>query len=386
MVNERRGRASREKQVVNRKECCDLIVQALDRHLTLPIQGKLTQKKLFQGLAGMAASNQSIHSASYTLTDAPCETSFRYHLNKLDISELEGINNLILTYSIRDVLKRGTAYRFAIDITHDPYYGEIIDKNEGYVIHSQLKKSTTDFYSYVTVYAINKDRQMTLAVYPLRRGVSKIAYLSRCLDQIASCVLGIEVLCLDREFYAKKVISFLKSREIPFIVPVKCHGTQMKAILDGRKSRFASYIMKSKPADLILRIAIAVKYYQGKGGKHGAKNLGYVVSGIGWNPQKVHDVYRSRFAIESSYRMRNQVKPRTSTRDPLIRYLYAIVSFLLKNVWVVLLWRHVSRQQRGPQTVDSRGFRFVVFQLVIWDYICHSLKFIHQIHLSKSPN
>jgi len=385
MVNERRGRTSRKEQEVNRKECCDLIVQALDRHLTIPIQGALTQKKLFQGLAGMAASNQSIHSASYTLTNVPCETSFRYHLNKLDITELERINNLVLTYSIQDVLKQGGAYRFAIDITHDPYYGETIEENDGYVIHSQLKKSTTDFYSYVTVYVINHDRQMTLAVYPLQQGMSKIAYLARCLDQIASCGFGIEVLCLDREFYAKKVITFLKSRKIPFIVPVKCHSNQMKDLLDGRKSRFATYVMKSKPADLILTIAIAVKYYQGKGGKHGSKNLGYVISGIGWNPQKVHTVYRSRFAIESSYRMRNQVRPRTSTWNPLIRYLYAIVSFLLKNVWVILLHRYFCRHQRGPSTVDSRGFTFVVFRLVVWDYICHLLKFICRINSLKRP-
>ena len=124
---------------------------------------------------------------------------------------------------------------------------------------------------------------------------------------------------------------------------------------------------------------------QGKGGKHGSKNLSYVVSAIGWNPQKVHDVYRSRFAIESSYRMRNQVKPRTSTRNPLVRYLYAIVSFLLKNVWVVLLHRYFSRQQRGPRTVDSRGFTFVVFQLVVWDYICHLLKFICRVNSGKRP-
>jgi putative transposase len=84
----------------------------------------------------MAASNQSIHSASYTLMKVPFETSFRYHLNKLDISELERINNLILTYSIQDVLKRGTAYRFTIDIPYDPFYGETIDENKSYVIHS----------------------------------------------------------------------------------------------------------------------------------------------------------------------------------------------------------------------------------------------------------
>lgn len=118
----------------------------------------------------------------------------------------------------------------------------------------------------------------------------------------------------------------------------------MKSLVDGRKPRFTTYTMKSKPADMILRIAIAVKYYLGKGGKYGSKNFGYVVSGISWNPYKVHDVYRSRFAIESSYRMRNQVKPRISTRNPLIRYLYAIVSFLMKNVWVVLLLRYFSRQ------------------------------------------
>ena len=385
MVNERRGRSSRKDQAVNRKECCDLVVRALDHHITIPIQGKLDQKTLFQGLAGMAASNQSIHSATYTLTEIPCETSFRYHLNKLDIDELERINNLILTSSIQNVLKRGTAYRFAIDVTHDPYYGETVEENTEYVIHSQLKKSTTDFYSYVTVYVINKDRQMTLAVYPLRQGMSKIAYLARCLDQIASCGFGIEVLCLDREFYAKKVIEFLKSREIPFIVPVKYHGNQMKELLNGRKSRFAIYTMKSKPADLILTIAIAVKYYRGKGGKHGSENLGYVISGIGWNPQKVHNVYRSRFAIESSYRMRNEVKPRTSTRNPLIRYLFAIVSFLLKNVWVVLLHRYFSRPQRGPRSIDSRGFTFVVFRLVVWDHICHLLKFICRIYSVKRP-
>ncbi len=38
-----------------------------------------------------------------------------------------------------------------------------------------------------------------------------------------------------------------------------------------------------------------------------------------------------------SYRMRNQVKSQTSTKNPVIRYLYAIISFLLKNVWIALL-------------------------------------------------
>jgi len=36
------------------------------------------------------------------------------------------------------------------------------------------------------------------------------------------------------------------------------------------------------------------------------------------------------FAIESSYRMRIVVKPKTSSKNAIIRYFYALISFLLK--------------------------------------------------------
>jgi len=37
------------------------------------------------------------------------------------------------------------------------------------------------------------------------------------------------------------------------------------------------------------------------------------------------------FAIESSYRMRIVIKPKTSSKNAIIRYFYALISFLLKN-------------------------------------------------------
>ncbi len=52
------------------------------------------------------------------------------------------------------------------------------------------------------------------------------------------------------------------------------------------------------------------------------------------SPRKV--TYRRRFAIESSYRMRNQVKPKTSSKNATIRYFYALISFLFENIWLCL--------------------------------------------------
>lgn len=380
----KRGNTRSTNSHLKPQECCACAVAALDQHLTIPIQGKLTQTDLFQAVVGMAAMNQSVHSITGLLEHVPCETSLRYHLKKLDMDALEQENNAILTHFVHHVLKPGNAYQFAIDYTNDPYYGETTDENEPFIIRSKRKKSTNEFYSYVTLYVTTRNRQMTLAVYPVRQGISKVEYITRCLDRIAELNLKIEVLCLDREFYTRKVFGLLTRLQVPFIVPVRKHGKRMKKLLQGTQSRYAEYRMKAKPP-LLLTIAIAVTYAKGKRGKHGVENLGYVVGSITWSPHRVHQTYRSRFSIESSYRMRNQVKPRTSTKNPVIRYLYAIISFLLKNVWIALLWMHFSPVKRGPRTIEMRAFRFDCFIVIIWEAIRASMGIVKGIPVLRHP-
>ena len=145
MASPIRGNTSRGESVLRKKECCDLVITSLEHSISIHIQGKLSQRTIFQALTAMAVDHQSIHSISNSLTLAPCETSMRYHLNKLSIQDLEPINNQILTGYIDAVLKRGHPYQFAIDYTHDPYYGKKNEENEDYIIRSRLKKSTTDF-------------------------------------------------------------------------------------------------------------------------------------------------------------------------------------------------------------------------------------------------
>lgn len=378
------GRTCTQSSFVHPKECCDLAVTALNSHVSIPIQGPLNQTTIFQILIGMATMQQSIHSISTVLEKSPCETSLRYHLAKLRIDDLEAANTAILTYQISSVLTPGEVYTFAIDYTNDPYYGGVSSENEGYIIRSQLKKSTNDFYSYVTISVITQNHQVTLAVYPVTKGTSKIAYIARCLDAITTKDLRILALCLDREFYTRKVIDFLTTAQIPFIIPVKKHGRAMKKLLIGTKSRFGEYIMRGKPP-LHLKIAIAVTYAKGKRGKHGLENLGYVVHGIPGKPQRIHEIYRSRFAIESSYRMRNLVKPRTSTRNPVLRYLFAIIAFLLKNLWMTVLWTRFSPVKQGPRTIEMGEFRFDQFKLFIGEAVRLTLKIVRKIPALRKP-
>jgi putative transposase len=352
--------------------------------LTIPIQGKLTQTDIFGAVVGMAAMSQSIHSIPGLLEGAPCETSLRYHLKKLDMDELEEKSPAILASGIHQVLKPEKSYQFAIDYTNDPYYGETMDENESSVRGGQRKQSTNEFYSYATLYVTSRNRQLTLAVYPVQQGVPKVEYVARCFHQIFALDLKMKVVCLDREFYTYDVFQFLIQNSIPFIVPVKKQSDRMKELLQGTRSRYAEYRMDGEPP-LDLTVAVAVKYPKGKRGKHCVENLGYVVGGIDWHPHRVHDRYKSRFSIESSYRMRNSGKPRTSTKNPVIRYLYAIVSFLFKNMWLVLLWTYFSPVKPEPQTIDMGAFRFNRFRLMIWSGTQIALGMVKGITVLREP-
>ena len=148
----------------------------------------------------------------------------------------------------------------------------------------------------------------------------------------------------------------------------------MKQILNGNRARSTQYGMKNSRKNILLDIIIDVKYLKGKRGKKGLETLGFVVFGVKWSPRKVSTVYRRRFAIESSYRMRNVVKPKTSSKNADIRYFYTLISFLLKNIWLYLQKKHFTIVKRGPQVVDEDKFRFDMFIILIEEWLRKKLR------------
>ncbi|MFA4849865.1 MAG: hypothetical protein WC626_09080 [Methanoregula sp.] len=87
-----------------------------------------------------------------------------------------------------------------------------------------MKDSTTTFSSYVSLYITTKGQWLTLAVFPVKNGVSKVECIRKFLGFIDDANVNIEVFCLDRGFYSNDVFSFLQMENIPHIVPVRKHG------------------------------------------------------------------------------------------------------------------------------------------------------------------
>ena len=62
---------------------------------------------------------------------------------------------------------------------------------------------------------------------------------------------------------------------------------------------------------------------------------------------QLHHYYRQRFGIETSYRLKNHCRIRTTTKNPVLRLLFVALAFILVNLWVYLMRAfHQSLQTR----------------------------------------
>ncbi|WP_187147656.1 transposase [Candidatus Nitrososphaera gargensis] len=75
----------------------------------------------------------------------------------------------------------------------------------------------------------------------------------------------------------------------------------------------------------------------------------YYATGNGVNipVERMFDLYRQRFGIESSYRTMKKSRGRTSSKSAVLRLLHILVSFVIQNEWVYIKWQYLSKTTRG---------------------------------------
>lgn len=346
--------------------CIAPVVKSLLKNIPISIRSELTPKIFYEVLTSLTIQRQSIHSIQSLGLKIPSESSLHHHLKKIDLKTLKRANPLMFAEQIKPLIKSGKKYEFAVDLTDDPYYG---DKNGDYVIGRKRKASTNYFFSYATCYLIDGKRKFTIAVLPISSTTSLVDILTTFIKIIDELGVKVKVLCIDREFYRHSVMSYLQSIKIPFIIPVKVQGNEMKESLQVQSSYCFNYIMHPQDKEpLCLDIVACVKYLKGKKDKKGLEVHAFSVGNFILEPKTVSKAYKRRFSIESSYRIRNTSKPRTSSKKPQVRYLYTVISFLVQNCWIISQWKYFVKRKPGPKTIDADKFRFDAFKILVWKH------------------
>jgi putative transposase len=353
----------------------------LQKYLRLADHGpRCTAETLWAVLCYAASRITSLAAACAVLRDAPSDTAAHDALLATlpDYAQLQRRLNRALQGDLPYALRR-RRQPLAIDLVLIPYHGKPLHHADE-VYRSRAKSGTSHFHAYATAYVIQKGRRFTVALTPVARHDAMPEVLKRLLREAARAGVRPRYLLLDRGFCSVDVIRYLQKARHAWLMPLVLRGRKAdhpqgpsgsRVFAGSKRSGWAEYTMTNAAKRTArFRVCIKCRNHRGERGRHGREALVYAYGGplrpssYAW----VQETYRSRFAIETSYRQMHQARVRTCTRDPLLRLLYVGIALLLRNVWVWLHWQVLAHRRRGGRRVDlgSLSFRKMLVWLQHW--------------------
>jgi len=355
------------------EETLDAALDCLLEYIPLQMEGGYTSENLFEILLRAASRNDSIEHTAQRLEGVPSGNGIRYHLDKLDdMAKVERYLNEALQSRIPPKIRQAK-HCIVIDLHLIPYYGKASEAEAPYLYRSQAKAGTTSFFADATVYVICRHKRVTLGIHAVHRQETLVATVTYLLARLSPLRVRVKRLYLDRGFYSVPVIRWLKALNIPFLMPAvirgKTGGTRQRLV--GRKSYATHYTLNSPIySSMRCQMRIVCNYHKGFKGKHGIQSTLYVVHRVTIALAQLHQHYKDRFGIETSYRIKNQCRIRTTSKNPVTRLLFVALAFILVNLWVDLLWFFVSQTRRGGRVVYRERFSL----RTMLEFLCQAIE------------
>lgn len=348
-------------------------VNCLVEYVPLETAGGYSPGELFAILLRAASQGDSIEQTARSLEGVPTGNGIRYHLEKFaDMATVEGQVNRALQSRLPAKIAKH-AQCLAMDLHLLPYYGKPNATELPYIYRSAAKAGTTRFYAYATVYVICRNKRVTLGIQAVPVNETMVATVTRLLDKVSALRVRVKRLYLDRGFYSVPVIRWLKALNLPFLMPAVIRGKQggTRALCHGRTSYVTPYTLRSADYGTVdCQIYVVCHYQAGRKGQHGIDYRLYVGHRLKIALHQLHYHYRQRFGIESTYRMKNQCRIRTTTKNPVLRLLFVAIAFILINLWIYLLWYFVGRARRGSRQI----FRAIFPLKSMLEFIAHAVE------------
>jgi hypothetical protein len=334
--------AIKNNRILRSQQVLNALIAVVRPYLPLELQNThITTEDILAVLGYTSAHRISMDAACHELKGAPSANRLREVLAQAlpDCATLQrALNRILRAQTPRFVKKGKRSYYIAIDLTLIPYHGECYeDENE--IVRGEAKSGTTHFHGYATVSIVHDNQRYVLALRFVEKGESMETIVAWLLNRLNSMGISIRCAYLDKGFCSVPVLKTLKRRKLRFILPIPVRGKSggVRKLFEVSGSGTTTYTFHS-PKHGILEVAAVVvkKYSKGRYKRKGARWFAYAVGRLSKSiePHQVFEMYRQRFGIEASYRQMNQVRTRTSSRNPVIRLLLVGLAFVIFNLYI----------------------------------------------------
>jgi hypothetical protein len=346
---------------IHEDQLLNFLVNSLTEEIDLDLgaNAEIDEEDICEVLVGACADGTSVSTLCDSSEDSPPANTVLYHLRtKFEPDRLEQVGNTLLRKDVLDLLPEQV--EVVVDLHLRPYYGDE-DDTEG-LYHSEAKRGTTAFHAYATLYTRVRNKRYTLAVRRLEDGDTASSVLAEFFGLLDGLDLGVKAVYLDRGFYDSKCLTLLHAHNYAYVVPIIRWGKAIKQELSEGWSRVIDHeltaTLDGHSWTVEFPVYIDCTYQKGRYDEYGVARHGYAADAPFINtPREARYHYAKRFGIEASYRLSEQTLTTTTTRDPVVRLLYVVVSLLIQNVWRYVHWQYVATPRRGGRRLWNWPFK-----------------------------
>jgi putative transposase len=272
------------------------------------------------------------------------------------LREQEEEMNAALQAAIPSAMPRG-GLEVALDTHDEPCYGAKAHW-QPYTVKGWARAGTTRFLRLASAYVIWRSVRFTLALTYVLPEDTLPGVVERLLQRLGHFGLQATVLYLDKGFCSGAIIRYLQRTQQAAVLacPIRGKSGGIRALCRGRGSYTTDYTFTDGTSARLTLVDTRVP--DPKTRRKHRKWLAFVLVNLDWKPQQVFDKYRRRFGIEASYRILRQVRTRTNSRNPALRFFLFGLALLLQNVWMLLRWLCCHRPGRGRHKLIPKLLRF----------------------------
>ncbi|KXA99144.1 hypothetical protein AKJ48_01070 [candidate division MSBL1 archaeon SCGC-AAA261O19] len=261
--------------------------------------------------------------------DSPHPNSILYRVRKLELQEILNQFNSAVECTIREVRKRGMLrgrIDLAIDTTEWLYYG---DENDPMVVKTRHRNGTNKAYRFATVNILINGERFTLKAIPMTQFTPREKILGELLDY-AEKIVRIGIIYVDRAFFTVDCIRILQEKNVKFLMPA-IKNKRVKGEMMSGVPRIVDFEYGVNRKDSV-KFKLVVVEDEEKTSRAFATNL--QVETV--RAQELFELYSKRWGIETSYRVKSCLRPKTTSKNYEVRLFYFMFSVCLYNLWVLV--------------------------------------------------
>lgn len=345
----------------------DAAIDQLRSNLPLDVEGyTCSTEMVLDVLIKAAVTGKTIEAVCQELQDVTTSNTIRTYLNaqmRADaLAELERRVNATLVADIPAQVWTQT-WDVAFDFHDEPFYGQTPELL-AYACAGEAKAGTTRFYRTVTAYVLAQGVRVTLALLFVTPADTTAELLAGLLRRLRILGLSVHRLLLDKGFCTSPVLRQLQASGVPAIVacPIRGRTGGTKALCRGPRSYQTQHTFRSQEYGMFTAdVRVVRTFTTHKRRKRGPQRLQWLVFVVfhcaELSHRQIRRLYRRRFGIEASYRCMRQVRARTTSRNPALRFLLIALGFILVNLWQTLRWYYCQVPRRGGCRLDTNRFK-----------------------------